>query len=395
MAKITLTDIAAGYLSIATYNANNTLIETALENTLSRDGTSPNTMSADLDMNSNQISNLPTPTATSHATNKAYVDAVAIAASAGDMQAANNLSDVDSAVTSLVNLGLTATAAEINLLDLSGLTAGYVLSADTASTASWKAAAASGISNVVEDVTPQLGATLDANTFNIDMGTNVLTDTSLGQHDTAYGWGDHSVAGYLTTVAASDITAGNLASTVDPYVLGSNTSSSFCVVFTDSTSGTSANSALLKDSGAALTYNPLVNTLTAGAFSGTLNASSITGCTIEDYGLTSNSLTVSANAVACDLSTGNAFEVDLEAATGTVTITLSNPPASGTYGECIIKVQQDTTASRAITWAGGTFAWPGGAAPTMSTAADAIDIYTFKTWDAGTTWYGDVSQAYA
>ena len=87
--------------------------------------------------------------------------------------------------------------------------------------------------------------------------------------------------------------------------------------------------------------------------------------------------------------------MDLEAATGTVTITLSNPPDSGTYGECILKVQQDTTAARAITWAGGTFKWPGGAAPTMSTAADAIDIFTFKTWDAGTTWYGDVSQAYA
>jgi len=34
---------------------------------------------------------------------------------------------------------VTATAAEVNLLDLGGLTAGYVLSADTASTASWKA----------------------------------------------------------------------------------------------------------------------------------------------------------------------------------------------------------------------------------------------------------------
>lgn len=35
-----------------------------------------------------------------------------------------------------------ATAAELNLLDLSGLTAGWVLSADTATTASWKAPAA-------------------------------------------------------------------------------------------------------------------------------------------------------------------------------------------------------------------------------------------------------------
>jgi len=55
-----------------------------------------------------------------------------------------------------------------------------------------------GISNVVEDTTPQLGGTLDANGNSIDMGTNTITDAKVGQWDTAYGWGDHSSAGYLT-----------------------------------------------------------------------------------------------------------------------------------------------------------------------------------------------------
>lgn len=55
-----------------------------------------------------------------------------------------------------------------------------------------------GISNVVEDTTPQLGGTLDANGNSIDMGTNTITDVKVGQWDTAYGWGDHSSAGYLT-----------------------------------------------------------------------------------------------------------------------------------------------------------------------------------------------------
>ena len=116
---------------------------------------------------------------------------------------------------------------------------------------------------------------------------------------------------------------------------------------------------------------------------------------ITDYGITSNSLTVSANAVAVSLATGNAFEIDLEAATGTVTITLSNPPASGTLGECLLKIQQDTTAARAITWAGGTFVWPAGTAPTMTTTADGIDLYSFKTWNGGTTWYGTSAQAFS
>ena len=36
-------------------------------------------------------------------------------------------------------------------------------------------------------------------TGDIDMGTNTITDTKVGQWDTAYGWGDHSQAGYLTS----------------------------------------------------------------------------------------------------------------------------------------------------------------------------------------------------
>ncbi len=64
MAKLTLADLASlanQTTAITTINANSALIETALENTLSRDGTSPNTMGANLDMNSNRITNLPAP----------------------------------------------------------------------------------------------------------------------------------------------------------------------------------------------------------------------------------------------------------------------------------------------------------------------------------------------
>ena len=62
MAKLTTADVVnisgAETTALATINANNALIETAIENTLSRDGTTPNTMSADLDMNSNDILNV-------------------------------------------------------------------------------------------------------------------------------------------------------------------------------------------------------------------------------------------------------------------------------------------------------------------------------------------------
>lgn len=61
MAKLTLTDLANLQnegTAVSAINANNALIETAMENTLSRDGTTPNTMSANLDLNSHRILNL-------------------------------------------------------------------------------------------------------------------------------------------------------------------------------------------------------------------------------------------------------------------------------------------------------------------------------------------------
>ncbi len=70
--------------------------------------------------------------------------------------------------------------------------------------------------DLIGDTTPQLGGTLDANGNNIDMGVNVITDPKVGQWETAYGWGDHSAAGYLT---------GNQTITLSGAITGSGTTS--------------------------------------------------------------------------------------------------------------------------------------------------------------------------
>lgn len=62
MSKITLNSIGSltnENSAIVLLNDNSDTITNAMENTLSRDGTTPNTMEADLDMNSNRILNLP------------------------------------------------------------------------------------------------------------------------------------------------------------------------------------------------------------------------------------------------------------------------------------------------------------------------------------------------
>ena len=86
-------------------------------------------------------------------------------------------------------------------LNQSNPTAGYVLSWNGSDYA-WVSNGSGGLTDLVNDTTPQLGGTLDANGNTIDMGTNVITDAKVGQWDTAYGWGDHGSAGYLTSVPA-------------------------------------------------------------------------------------------------------------------------------------------------------------------------------------------------
>ena len=62
----TLKVITSGFASSTTLNSNFDAIETAFQNTVSRDGSTPNTMSADFDMNSNDILNVGTITASEY-----------------------------------------------------------------------------------------------------------------------------------------------------------------------------------------------------------------------------------------------------------------------------------------------------------------------------------------
>lgn len=61
MTKETFTDLSSLVNAPANINGIVTEIEVAFDNTLSRDGSSPNTMAANLDMNSHRILNLPAP----------------------------------------------------------------------------------------------------------------------------------------------------------------------------------------------------------------------------------------------------------------------------------------------------------------------------------------------
>lgn len=63
-----------------------------------------------------------------------------------------------------------------------------------------------------------------------------------------------------------------------------------------------------------------------------------------------------------------------------------DPPIS-MISSVTLYLQQDTVGNRSITWP-ITVKWPDGNVPIASTTANAIDIYTFLTFDAGTTIIG-------
>jgi hypothetical protein len=80
VAKVSLNNLASlqnEASAIATINANFDAIETAMEKTLSRDGTSPNTMTFVHDMNGQRLVNLSEPSVSTDGATKNYVDQVA------------------------------------------------------------------------------------------------------------------------------------------------------------------------------------------------------------------------------------------------------------------------------------------------------------------------------
>jgi len=88
-----------------------------------------------------------------------------------------------------------------------------------------------------------------------------------------------------------------------------------------------------------------------------------------------------------DVTSGNVFTATLDQSS---TITLRYPVATGSSSFTLI-LTNGAGGPFTVSWAGGTFKFPGGAASlSRTTAANAIDVWFFFTPDGGTTWYGTI-----
>ena len=93
----------------------------------------------------------------------------------------------------------------------------------------------------------------------------------------------------------------------------------------------------------------------------------------------------SGTTVTVNLNLGSVFTLTLGHNIGTFNIT--NPAGSGDASSFILKLTQDGTAGRTITWP-SSVKWAAATAPTLSTAATNIDVLVFFTTDGGNTYYG-------
>ena len=89
-----------------------------------------------------------------------------------------------------------------------------------------------------------------------------------------------------------------------------------------------------------------------------------------------------------DLSNGNFVTATL---TGNASwaFNLGSVPTGDTVA-FTLHLTNDATAGRTITWP-ASVVWPNGVVPTRTTTANRTDVYTFYTFNGGSTWYGNLS----
>ena len=95
-------------------------------------------------------------------------------------------------------------------------------------------------------------------------------------------------------------------------------------------------------------------------------------------------------AATIDLANGNFVTATLSADVTLMTFDLTNCPTTTAEFSFTLVLYNDATPSRTITWP-ASVKWPNAVAPTRTTTANKADVYTFFTYDAGTTWWGNLS----
>ncbi len=223
-------------------------------------------------------------------------------------------------------------------------------------------------------------------------GSGTVTSVSVSSANGFAG----SVANPTTTPAIT------ISTSITGVLKGNGTAISAAVSGTDYAPATSGSSILKASSGGFA--NAVAGTDYCGATSGSgvlkgssgNTAAAVAGTDFVAPG-TATDFTAQQNFISQSLTDGASISWNLASQQNAhVTLggnrTLSNPTNLKNGGTYILRVVQDGTGSRTLAY-GTAYKWPGGVAPTLSTAASAVDILTFVS--DGTNMYGNILKAFA
>lgn len=120
------------------------------------------------------------------------------------------------------------------------------------------------------------------------------------------------------------------------------------------------------------------------------SAVAFTSLSMINYNETVNAIGTVTSSTTISLANGNVQTLTLGAAS--VPIVLSSTGLAGGKSHSLtLVVTQDATGSRTINWSSNTIRWAGATVPTLTTTANATDIFTLFTLNGGTSWYGAIS----
>lgn len=406
MTKIALNNVGSLVDAITaqtTINNNNAVIVTAFDNTLSRNGLSPNTMGATLDMNSNAIINLPVavdPTSPVRLLEVGNAPAYATAAAASATASAGSAT---AAATSATNAATSATTAQSYITGLSGTSSTSVLigtgaNSFTANTGKlWVAGNFITVSSNANSANYMHGSVTSYNSGTGALVTNIL---DIGGSGTFADWNINitGTQGPLGPVGPSGAVG----------VTGTPTANQFATWNSSTVINGVAITGLVKGNGASAPTAAVSNTdylpVASPTFTGTLSGPtfdvgnadttiarlgagqiSVEGVQIVSSGFptpftqqqyyTLATITDAANLV-WTVSSGQKAKVTLG---GNRTMNAVTGAIEGaTY---ILWVIQDATGSRTITWTtsgAGSFDFGAAGAPTLTTTLSKADILTFE-----------------
>lgn len=153
------------------------------------------------------------------------------------------------------------------------------------------------------------------------------------------------------------------------------------------TAGTAGATGATGPASSAATVSALGTIQLAGDLGGTATSPTVPNMARANQGgqeLVSTNSSASGS-VTINLANGNVFSLTL---TGNITVLTLSGATAGRACSFAMYARQDATGGRTITWP-ASVKWSGGS-PTLSSAANAVDILVFETIDGGTNWYGSL-----